>query len=185
MFQHDLFPPERCDEQAKRSASRPLLDLPAILERLTASCERPRYSFMVLNLIAQAGARSGSAGPHIREGDTIIPIRDRLCDALLPVAQRDPRRLALSQKVRRELEAERVLPADPELAQRLVDEKVGERLRRSGRTNVSRAVSELVRAGLVTWHYQGYRFDHRNRGAKRQAVYTVVPEARSALGSGK
>lgn len=185
MFQHDLFPPLRRDEPAGRCASRRLLELPAILERLAKSCERPRYSFMVLNLIAQAGARSGSAGPYIREGDRLIPIRDWLCDALLPVAQRDPRRLAVSEKVRRELEIERALPADPEVAQRLVDERVGERLRRSGRTNVSRAVSELVRAGLVTRHYQGYRVDHRNRGAQRQAVYTIVPEARRALGSGR
>lgn len=87
--------------------------------------------------------------------------------------------------MRRELEAERVLPAEPERAQRLVDERVGERLGRSGRTNVGRAVSERVRGGLVRRQYQGYRVNHQNRGAKRQAVYMVVPEARRARGSGK
>jgi hypothetical protein len=42
-------------------------------------------------------------------------------------------------------------------------------------------VSELVRAGLVRRHYQGYRVDHVNRGAQRNAVYTIVPEVRRAL----
>jgi hypothetical protein len=28
---------------------------------------------------------------------------------------------------------------------------------------------------------QGYRVDHPNRGAKREAVYTVAPEVRMAL----
>lgn len=51
-----------------------------------------------------------------------------------------------------------------------------------GRSNVSRAVSDLVRAGLLTRHYQGYEVDHQNRGAQRQVGYTITPEARSALG---
>ena len=72
-------------------------------------------------------------------------------------------------------------PADTSDAERRVEEEVQARIMRSGRTNISRAVSDLVRAGLLRRHYQGYRIDHANRGAQREAVYTVTPEARSAL----
>lgn len=181
MFQPDLFPPgEPAAPVDQGERSRPL-DLPGILERLTATCERPRYSFMVLNLIAQASAKTGSAGPYIRDGDQRIPVRDWLCEALVPVAQRDPRRLAIADKVRDELEAKSALPKDPDAADRVIQAQVRKRIRLSGRTNVSRAVSELVRAGFVRRHYQGYSVDHQNRGAQRQAVYTVTEEAMQAL----
>jgi len=56
--------------------------------------------------------------------------------------------------------------------------KIGARgVRRSGRCNVRRAASDLVRAGLLRRHYQGYRVDHENRGAQREAVYTIVEQA--------
>lgn len=182
MFQPDLFSlEERAAESAITSEPESTFDLPALLERLTVICERPRYSFMVLNLIAQASAQTGSAGPYIQEGSRHIPVRDWLCDALVPVAQRDPRRRAIADKVRQDLEASRALPVDPEAAERIIDAQVRKRVRQSGRTNVSRAVSELVRAGLVRRHYQGYRVDHHNRGAQRQAVYTITDEARRAL----
>jgi predicted transcriptional regulator len=61
------------------------------------------------------------------------------------------------------------------------DAEVRERVRASGMTSISRAVSELVRAGLLKRHYQGYRVDHENRGAQRQAVYTIPPFVRGAL----
>ena len=181
MFQPDLFSLEEHARPVEPEVQKRPLDLPAILERLTVVCERPRYSFMVLNLIAQASAQTGSAGPYIREGSRRIPVRDWLCDALVPVAQRDPRRRAIADKVRQELESKRALPTDPDAADRLVDAQVRKRVRQSGRTNVSRAVSELVRAGFVRRHYQGYRVDHHNRGAQRQAVYTITDEARRAL----
>ena len=44
-----------------------------------------------------------------------------------------------------------------------------------GRANVSRAISDLARAGLVTRHYAGYATNHRNRGGGRHAVYVVNP----------
>ena len=185
MFQPDLFSLEDCARPVKAGEPTRPLDLPAILERLTIVCERPRYSFMVLNLIAQASAQTGSAGPYIREGDRRSPVRDWLCDALVPVAQRDPRRLAIADKVRQDLEAKCALPVDPVAANRIVDAQVRKRVRQSGRTNVSRAVSELVRAGFVRRHYQGYRVDHQNRGAQRQAVYTITEEARRALHAGR
>ena len=72
---------------------------------------------------------------------------------------------------------------DAEQAARAIDNEVRERVRRSGRCNVSRAVSDLVRAGLVRRHYQGYRVDHHNRGAQREAVYTITEAAARALWS--
>jgi len=36
----------------------------------------------------------------------------------------------------------------------------------------------MVAAGLLRRHYQGYRVDHHNRGAQRQAVYTLTGLAR-------
>jgi hypothetical protein len=51
-------------------------------------------------------------------------------------------------------------------------------MRAVGKRNLSRAVSELVNAGLLRCHYQGYRVDHRNRGGKRHAVYTLAEDAR-------
>ncbi|MFT3965221.1 MAG: hypothetical protein QM690_05015, partial [Sphingobium sp.] len=62
-----------------------------------------------------------------------------------------------------------------------VEEEVKLRVRASGKANLSRAVSELVAAGLLRRHYQGYRVDHHNRGAQRQAVYTLTGLARVLL----
>lgn len=180
MFQPDLFAAAPRPDPDPAPPAR-ALDLPALLERLTAQCERPRYGFMVLNLIAQASDRSGWAGPYVREGDRRVPVRDWLSEALAPVARRDPRRLGLAERVRADLAASGTLPADPDAAERAIAAEVQHRIQLSGRTNVSRAVSELVRAGLVRRRYQGYRVDHHNRGAQRQVVYAVTEEARAAL----
>jgi hypothetical protein len=136
---------------------------------------------MVLNLIAQASSATGSAGPYVREGDKLVPIREWLCDALMPIAHHHSRRAAVIERVRSDLLALGSMPADADQAETLVRETVEQRLRHSALTNVSRAVSELVRAGLVRRHYQGYRVDHHNRGAQRQAVYSVTEEALRAL----
>lgn len=184
VHQPDLFAATAVTKPVDRR-DRPVLDMPGILARLTEVCERPRYSFMVLNLIAQVSARTGSAGPYVRKGDSRVPVRDWLSDALAPVACRDPRRLAIAGKVRKELEEQNALPDDDTAADKLVEELVRKRIRLSGRTHVSRAVSELVRAGLVRRRYQGYRVDHHNRGAQRQVVYSVTEEARRALGAGR
>jgi hypothetical protein len=157
-------------------------DMPDLIERIADVSSRPRYAFMVLNLIAKvAGGNSGSAGPYVLEESRRVPLRDWLCDSLVAMAKRDPRRLAIVAEVRDALAADADLPRDPDELARLVDDKVKERVRRSGRSNVSRAVSDLVRAGLVRRHYQGYRVDHHNRGAQREAVYTIMPAAARAL----
>lgn len=158
------------------------MDLPAVLEKLAQVSARPRYTFMVLNLIARAAGASDSAGPYVREGGQAIPVRDWLSDALMPMAQRDARRRAVVEQVRAELVARGALPDDPALAEQAIATELRERLRHSGRTNVSRAVSDLVRAGLIRRHYQGYCVDHENRGAQREAVYTIIPAVKRALG---
>ncbi|WP_069067150.1 hypothetical protein [Sphingobium sp. RAC03] len=172
MFQPDLFSTD--DKET--------MDLPAVIERLAAISRRPRYTYMVLNLIAKAAGSTGRAGPYVQDAGRHIPLRDWLCDALVPMAQRDARRLTIVEAVRSDLERRHALPADEEAAARVIDQDVRARVRSSGRCNVSRAVSDLVRAGLVKRHYQGYRVDHHNRGAQREAVYTITHEARRALG---
>jgi hypothetical protein len=158
------------------------LNLPELIKRIADVSPRPRYTFMVLNLIAKAaGGNSGSAGPYVIAGGQRTPLRDWLCDSLVPMAQRDARRLIIVKEVRDALAEQNSLPDDPAEAARVVDLEVRARVRRSGRCNVSRAVSDLVRAGLLRRHYQGYRVDHHNRGAQREAVYTITDVAAGAL----
>ncbi len=155
--------------------------MPGLLERLTSSCQRPSYNFMLLTLIVKASADTGEAGPYVRSGSGQVGIRDWLCDAMNPLGRRDPRRLRLAAKVREELSVAGSLPCTVDDAEQMVDDEVRRRLRQSGRTNVSRAVSELVRAGLIGRYYQGDYVDHHNRGGQRHAVYTVTEETRRAL----
>ncbi|AGH51805.1 hypothetical protein G432_20615 (plasmid) [Sphingomonas sp. MM-1] len=156
-----------------------ILDMSRILDLLASQSRRPRYTFMVLNLISEAADASGKVGPYVVQGDQPLPVRDWLCDALATMAQRDPRRRRLEAEVMSQLES--MLPTDEQLALPLIRNAVRERIRASNRPNISRAVSDLVRTGLLKRHYQGWRTDHHNRGAGRQAVYTVHQEALAAL----
>jgi hypothetical protein len=196
MFQPDLFAIEKnaehvdvpapleamCIDPAPPTERDGDLDLRAVLERLADISTRPRYTFMVLNLIARVAGQGGSAGPYVRENGRAVAIRDWLSDALMPMAQRDARRVAIVSQVTAELTRTGKLPEDGARAGEVIAEQVRSRLRHSGRTNVSRAVSDLVRAGFIQRHYQGYRVDHQNRGARREAVYTIVPKVSRALG---
>jgi hypothetical protein len=177
--QADLFDAAEVGQGAPAKS----LNLPALIERIADFSPRPRYAFMVLNLIAKAaGGNSGSAGPYVDTEDEVrVPLRDWLCDSLVPMAKRDARRLIIVEEVKTSLAAQDALPEDPGEAAKAIDNEVRERVRRSGRCNVSRAVSDLVRAGLVRRHYQGYRVDHHNRGAQREAVYTITEAAARAL----
>lgn len=157
--------------------------LPDLVERVSRVSKRPRYVLLILNLIAKAAGENGSLGPYVRSQDDLVPVRDWLCQALAPLANRDCRRRAMIAAIRSELMAQAdASKGASDLAQRQ-DEAIEARILRSGRTNVSRAVSDLVRAGLLRRHYQGYRVDHPNRGAQREAVYTVPPDVRRALTS--
>lgn len=156
-------------------------DISLLLDQLARNSTRPRYAFMLLNLIAEVAGPDGQAGPWIKAGNDQVLLRDRLCDALTPMGRRDPRRQALTERVRQELTEKSLLPTEPSLADILVDEEVRDRVRAAGKTNLSRAVTELVNAGLLKRHYQGYRIDHRNRGAQRHAVYILAGRARCLL----
>ena len=152
-------------------------DVVGVLETLAGVSTRPRYAFMLLNLIAQAADQTGRAGPWIKRNGQLISLRDWLCDALTPMTQRGPRALALARRVRADLDREGLLPADQNAIERVVELEMQARVRTAGKSNLSRAVSELVRADLLRRHYQGYRIDHQNRGGHRHAVYTLIGDA--------
>lgn len=142
---------------------------------------RPRYTFMVLDLIARVARSNGEAGPLIREGEALMPIREWLAATIAPSGARHHQRRATTDRVRAALAAKGELPTDPVEADRLIEAEVGDRIRETGMTAISRAVSELVNAGLIRRHYQGFFVDHENRGAQRHAVYTVTDAVRAAL----
>ena len=129
---------------------------------------------MLLKLIAQVADPDGSAGPWIVRDGKKIPLRDWLCDALAPLAVRETRRSALVQR----LQEHGKLPVDQAQCAAVIEQAAMSRARISGKSNLSRAVSELVGAGLLRRHYEGYRVDHLNRGGQRHAVYTLVGAAR-------
>lgn len=156
-------------------------DLSQLLDQLARCCTRPRYAFMLLTLLADVAKPNGSAGPLVRVGDALVPLRDWLCDSLTPMGHRDPRRIALMEKVREEIAQAGGLTGDRIHDDLKIREEVHARVRASGKSNLSRAASELVKAGLLKRHYQGYRVDHLNRGAQRQAVYTLAGQARALL----
>lgn len=159
-------------------------DLSLLLDDLSRCCSRPRYAFMLLTLIADVARADGSAGPLVSVGRGLVPLRDWLCDALTPMGHRDPKRQALVERVREEMRRDgRITPEDSAMSDGLVQDEVRLRVRASGKTNLSRSVSELVKAGLLRRHYQGYRVDHCNRGAQRQAVYILTGRARILVGS--
>lgn len=163
-------------------------DVAAVLATLAQVSSRPRYAFMLLNLIAQVAGPDGSAGPWIKHEDKLVSLRDWLCDALTPMVQRSPRSAAVAERIYSELERNGLLPGDAEERRRTIADEMRARIRVAGKSNLSRAVSELVNAGLIRRHYQGYRVDHQNRGGQRHAVYTLIGDARRlvpALGGAK
>lgn len=179
MMQLSLFEPAQSGKIT--SAPTPTIDVAAIVRTISAFSARPRYTFIVLDLITRVARPNGQAGPFVRDGERLVPIREWLASTIAPSATRRPQRRATAEKVRAGLAAAGKLPTDPVEAERLVDFAVCERARETGMTAVSRAVSELVRADLIERHYQGYRVDHENRGAQRLAVYTVPPHVRNVL----
>lgn len=107
-------------------------------------------------------------------------LRDWLCTQLLPMSEQNVRRAGLRARVTASLQHQ--LTGDPEVDAVRVDHAVEEQVLAVGRANVSRAISDLVRAGLVTRHYAGYATNHENRGGGRHAVYVVPPAVLRALG---
>ena len=105
--QADLFDHIR---QAKLSVAplespRPVVALPDLVERVSQVSKRPRYTLLILNLIAKAAEENGSLGPYVRSNTDQVPVRDWLCQAPAPLANRDCRRTAMIAAVRSELMA--------------------------------------------------------------------------------
>ena len=151
-------------------------DLGTILATLATASRRPRYAFLVLGLIAEAARADGQAGPWVRregEGER-LSLRDWLARQLAPLAANDRRRATLRAKVAARLASDDAAAIDAALAAETLA---------IGRANVSRAVSDLVRAGLVRRHYAGRVTDHANRGGRRMAVYAVAPPVLHAIRS--
>ena len=165
----------------QESRSSAAIGLPALLDQLAHASTRPRYAFMLLGLIAELARPDGSAGPVVVCNGTSILLRDWLCDALTPMGCRDPKRQTLARRIRDELDRDHRLPEDQDAAEVMVEDEIRERVRSSGKTNLSRAVTELVKAGLLSRHYQGTFVDHRNRGGQRHVVYTLAGRARCLL----
>jgi hypothetical protein len=186
MFQPDLFSMERDERVSRartgeRSGMGHKLRAPDVISCIAGVSERPKFTFMVLSLIVQAADAKGEAGPYVLEDGQRLRIRDWLAGAVFTMGQRDPKRLAIVKTVRAELEGDGGLPADPAASTRTVERVVRERLKKSGLSSISRAVSELVSAGLMRRYYAGFRVDHANRGAQREAVYVVPDSVRQAL----
>ena len=156
-------------------------DMSILLDCLARASSRPRYAFMLLSLIAEVANPEGEAGPFIRRGNQSQTLRDFLCDSLAPMGGRDPRRLALADRVAAELARQKALPADAQAAADAIKQEMLRRVRASGKTNLSRAVSELVKAGLLRRYYKGFAVDHTNRGGQRHAVYVLCGQARCLL----
>ncbi|MFC3172623.1 hypothetical protein ACFOD9_00010 [Novosphingobium bradum] len=173
--------------QAALLASPPLPGLPAddaltgLMGAVARASARPRYAFMVLCLLAEVADAQGKAGPCVAIDGQPMGLRDWLSTALGRLAERDSRRRSLEQRVAADLAGRGELSPDPAQARAQIDQAVSERACQAGKTNLSRTVSELVEAGLLRRHYQGYRVDHRNRGGQRQAVYTLSGPARLLL----
>ena len=152
-------------------------DLGSILNALAQNSRRPRYAFMVLGLIAEAARSDGRAGPWVAGPDGVRqPLREWVAGQLVPLAARDHRRAAMRQKVE-----QRLGPRACDTA--LVDAALEEEALTVGKANVSRAVSDLVKAGFVRRHYAGRVKDHCNRGGGRHAVYIVAPQVLNAIRS--
>jgi hypothetical protein len=150
-----------------------------IFQMLATVSARPRYAFMVLNLLGEAATAQGQAGPWVREGEGITPIRDWLTVQLMPMSAREGRRAELRVRVKAALGNR--LTGEEAHDNALIDAAVDDAALTTGKANVSRAVSDLVRAGLVRRHYAGRVTDHAQRGGGRHAVYKVDPEVLAAI----
>lgn len=153
----------------------------SIYATLAKVSARPRYAFLVLQLVTEAADAKGRAGPLVRDGSNRpLYLRDWLCTQLLPLSERDDRRLALRARVIEAL-GDRI-GGNRQEDEALIAGAVEEQVLAAGRSNISRAISDLVKAGFLSRHYSGYATNHANRGGGRHAVYVVEPQILAALG---
>ncbi len=131
------------------------LSVTQILDRLSEASQRPRYAFMILNLLAEQAGSDGRAGPFIIDKDQErLSLREYIGKSLSRMSGRDRRRKQLEKRVREELAGN--LPDDLFEAQKIVDQAVDERARGYGADNFSRVVSELEKCGYLRRYYDGY-----------------------------
>jgi hypothetical protein len=155
----------------------------AIYATLAKLSERPRYAFLVLQLVTEAADERGRAGPLVHTGETSpMFLRDWLCTQLLPMSERDGRRSALRARVVEGLRDQ--LTGEAKHDEASIETAIAEQVLAVGRANVSRSISDLVKAGFLSRYYAGYATNHGNRGGGRHAVYVVQPQILSALGRG-
>ena len=145
-----------------------------VLALLSKASRRPRYAFVVLQLIAELADERGHAGPFVKSAGKVQLLREWLCEQLLPISEQAGRRAALRARVEASLAGTLSgIRDDDDLR---IEQAVDDQVRAAGRANVSRAVSDLVRAGIVDRHYQGYATKHCNQGGGRNAVYVIKRE---------
>ena len=144
-----------------------------IIGFLSQVSRRPRYAFFVLQLVAEIADGRGQAGPRITVAKDTLLLREWLCSQLLPLSERGARRAALRARVAASLSDQ--LTGDAAHDAALIDLAVDDQVQAVGRANVSRAISDLLRAGLMSRFYAGYATNHANRGGGRHAVYVIKP----------
>ena len=164
------------------------IDLTTILDRLSAHSRRPRFAFMVLNLLSEAADSRGQAGPLVTHNGETLPIRLWLGGTLARLGAHQARRAAMRRRVAATLDVPTAVSdranSRPEQEAEEFERVVQERARTAGGANVSRAVSDLVKCGLVKRTYAGRWTGHHNRGGERHAVYIVEADALAALRRG-
>ena len=154
--------------------------LGSIFAVLASSSARPRYAFLVLQLVAEVANGQGRAGPLVQRPAGPMGLRDWLCTQLMPMSERNVRRNALRARVIASLSDQ--LTGDLGHDEPIIASAVEEHVLAVGRANVSRAISDLVKVNLLRRHYAGYATNHQNRGGGRQAVYVIEPDTMRARG---
>jgi hypothetical protein len=164
------------------------IDLSVIFERLSTHSRRPRFAFMVLNLLSEAADSRGRAGPLVTHNGETMPVRLWLGGTLARMGENHLRRADMRRRVAATIEQVAPDAENGEIGasptEEDLDKAVLERARTTSGANVSRAVSDLVKCGLVKRTYAGRWTGHHNRGGERFAVYTVEADALAALRRG-
>jgi len=150
-----------------------LVSVGGIYAVLTDVSTRPRYAFLLLQLVAELADERGHAVPFVPCGKGQMLLHDWLCTQLLPMSEQKRRRAALRARVMVSLRPQ--LTGHPDLDDPRIEQAVEEQVLAVGRANVSRAISDLARGKLMTRHYAGYATNHHNRGGGRHVVYVVEP----------
>lgn len=150
-----------------------------ILDQLSMASKRPRYAFMVLNLLAEQASDSGRVGPAIELDGEDLTVRDWVATKLSRMAAGAGKRAKVEERVREALQDQ--LPPDLLEAQAMIDRRVNAKVRASGADNLSRVLGELEAAGYLTRFYEGDITRHHNRGGRRLLVVVVSQDALAAL----